>query len=198
MTAEESLVPIHRSPPLVAPSLARRLACLAYEGVLLFGVLMISGYLFSALTQQRNAMVGRTSLQWFVFVVLAIYFVWFWSRGGQTVAMKAWHVRVVDVHGAPVGQLRALSRYVLAWMWFVPALCALYLWRVQNVSIMLGALAAGVVAYAALSFTNAQRQYWHDMAAGTRLIDARLAGPPETAAQTATPPTNSPNATRSV
>jgi uncharacterized RDD family membrane protein YckC len=171
---------------------------LAYEGVLLFGVLMISGYLFSALTQQRNAMVGRTSLQWFVFVVLAIYFVWFWSRGGQTVAMKAWHVRVVDVHGAPVGQLRALSRYVLAWMWFVPALCALYLWRVQNVSIMLGALAAGVVAYAALSFTNAQRQYWHDMAAGTRLIDARLAGPPETAAQTATPPTNSPNATRSV
>ena len=166
----------HSAASLVAPSLPRRLACFAYEGVLLFGVLMISGYLFSALTQQRNAMVGRTSLQWFIFIVLAIYFGWFWSRGGQTVAMKAWHLRVVDRHGAPVSQLRALSRYLLAWMWFVPALCALYVWHVQSAPVMLGALACGVLGYAALSVLHPQRQFWHDVAAGTRLIDTRFSG----------------------
>ncbi|MDH5539716.1 MAG: RDD family protein, partial [Rhizobacter sp.] len=55
------------SDPLVggqrAPSLWRRMASFIYEGVLLFGVLMIAGYLFSSLTQQRHALVGRHGLQ---------------------------------------------------------------------------------------------------------------------------------------
>ena len=71
------------------------MACFLYEGVLLFGVVMIAGYLFSSLTQQRNALVGRHGLQAFLFIVLGIYFVWFWSHGGQTVAMRAWHIRLV-------------------------------------------------------------------------------------------------------
>ena len=35
-----------------------------------------------------------------MFVVLGIYFVWFWSRG-QTLAMKTWHIRLVDAQGRP-------------------------------------------------------------------------------------------------
>ena len=54
------------------------------------------------LTQQHHALQGQTGLQVFVFVVLAIYFVTFWSRGGQTVAMRAWHVRLVTAGGAAV------------------------------------------------------------------------------------------------
>ena len=65
-----------------APSLRRRMAAFVYEGVLLFGVVMIAGYLYSSLTQQRHALQGQTGLQAFLFVVLAIYFVASWSRGG--------------------------------------------------------------------------------------------------------------------
>ena len=79
-----------------APGVGRRLASFLYEGVLLFGVVMIAGYLYSSLTQQRHALQGTLGLQLFLFVVLGIYFVWFWSHGGQTVAMKTWHIRVVD------------------------------------------------------------------------------------------------------
>ena len=158
-----------------APGVWRRMACFVYEGVLLFGVLMIAGYLFSSLTQQRNAMVGRHGLQAFLFVVLGIYFVWFWSRGGQTVAMKAWHVRLVTAGGAPVSQARALARYGLAWLWFVPALVALYLSPIRNVPAMMAVIAVGVVAYAALARLHPQRQFWHDAACGTRLITWRPA-----------------------
>ena len=63
-----------------APRLARRLAAFVYEGVLLFGVLMLAGYVYSGLTQQRHALQGKTGLQAFLFVVLAVYFGWFWSR----------------------------------------------------------------------------------------------------------------------
>ena len=163
--------------PLAAPGLWRRLASFLYEGVLLFGVLMIAGYLFSALTQQRHALFGRHGLQAFVFVVLGIYFVWFWSHGGQTVAMKAWHIRLVDHRGAPVSQARALARYLLSWLWFVPALATLSLAGLHGGGAIAGMLIAGVAAYAALARLHPQRQFWHDAACGTRLITSRPAAP---------------------
>lgn len=158
---------------LPAPGVWRRMACFVYEGVLLFGVLMISGYLFSSLTQQRHALVGRHGLQAFLFVVLAIYFVWFWSHGGQTVAMKAWHIRLVDRHGAPVTQARAFVRYLLSWLWFLPALVTLYTAGLHGGGATVGVLLAGVIGYALLALLNRERQFWHDAVCSTRLVTWR-------------------------
>jgi uncharacterized RDD family membrane protein YckC len=157
----------------VAPSLRRRLAAFVYEGVLLFGVLMIAGYLFSSLTQQRHALAGRHGLQAFLFVVLGIYFVWFWSHGGQTVAMKAWHVRLVDRGGHPVTQARALARYLLSWLWFMPALLVLYVSQVRSLGAVFVVLLAGVLAYALLSRLHPTRQFFHDVLCDTRLTTFR-------------------------
>jgi uncharacterized RDD family membrane protein YckC len=153
------------------PGLRRRMACFIYEGVLLFGVLMISAYLFSSLTQQRNAMVGRHELQAFLFVILGIYFVWFWSHGGQTVAMKTWHVRLVTASGQPVGQGRALARYVLSWLWFLPALGSVWMGHAQSVGLIFGSITAGVVVYALLALLHPSRQFLHDIVCGTRLVN---------------------------
>ena len=162
-------------PSLEAPGLSRRMAAFVYEGVLLFGVVMIFGYLFSSLTQQRHALTGRHGLQAFLFVVLGIYFVWFWSHGGQTVAMKAWHVRLVDEVGRPVTQLRALARYLLSWLWFAPALGLLYLAGLRTPGAVFGVLFVGVAAYAALARLHPGRQFLHDALCGTRLVLARPA-----------------------
>lgn len=158
---------------LHAPSLRRRLACFVYEGVLLFGVVMIAGWLFSTLTQQRHALVGRHGLQAFLFLVLGIYFIWFWTHGGQTVAMKAWHIRLVDQRGAPVTQGRAFVRYLLCWMWFVPALVALFVAELHGGLAITAVLLAGVIGYALVSRLNRERQFWHDLACGTRLVTWR-------------------------
>ena len=160
-----------------APHLGRRMAAFTYEGVLLFGVVMIAGYLFSSLTQQRNAMLGRHGLQAFVFVVLGIYFVWFWSHGGQTVAMKAWHVRLVDAAGGPVSQWRAMMRYVLSWLWFAPALVLTWASGLQGAGTTFGMLLTGVIAYALLSRLHPQRQFFHDVVCGTRLVTWRPVKP---------------------
>jgi len=161
------------SSDLSAPGLPRRLACFVYEGVLLFGVLMIAGYLFSSLTQQRHANIGRHGLQAFLFIVLGIYFTWFWSHGGQTVAMKAWHVRLVDRHGAPVSQARAFGRYLLSWLWFTPALLVLYLSGTRDGGAVVGVTLAGVIGYALLSRLHPTRQFFHDIVCGTRLVTYR-------------------------
>ncbi len=156
-----------------APSLWRRMASFLYEGVLLFGVTFISGYLYAALTQQRNALSGKVGLQAFEFLVLGVYFVWFWTHGGQTVAMKAWHLRVVDEQGAPLSQWRALARYLLSWLWFLPALASVYLAELHSGGAIFGALLAGVLAYVLLARLHPSRQFLHDLLCRTRLVTQR-------------------------
>ncbi len=156
--------------PQQAPSLWRRMASFLYEGVVLFGVTFISGYLFSALTQQRSALQGKGGLQAFEFVVLGIYFIWFWTHGGQTVAMKSWHLRVVDEAGAPISQWRALARYLLAWLWFLPALVSVELAGLHSGGAIFGALMAGVAAYVLLARLHPSRQFLHDVLCRTRLV----------------------------
>ncbi|HCY15071.1 MAG TPA: RDD family protein [Curvibacter sp.] len=156
---------------LQAPGLWRRMACWLYEGLLLFGVIFIAGYLFSTLTQTRHALENRHVQQAFLFVVLGIYFTWFWAKG-QTLAMKTWHIRVVDTQGRPLTQARALLRYVLAWLWFLPALAAMApfgLTGAESAVIVLG----WVAVWALLSRFHPQRQFWHDALAGTRLISSQ-------------------------
>ncbi|MFY7863616.1 RDD family protein [Roseateles sp.] len=168
--------PLHPSsdqplePQLAFPGLARRMASFIYEGVLLFGIVFIAGYLFSALTQQRHALQGQHALQGFLFIVLAIYFCWFWTHGGQTVAMKAWHIRVVDVHGRALTQGRALARYVLSWLWFLPALLIAWVMDVRGGGAIFGCLFFGVLVYATVARFHPQRQFLHDALCATRLI----------------------------
>lgn len=132
------------------------------------GVVFLAGYLFGTLSQTRNAMDNRHLLQAFLFVIFGIYFVWFWAKG-QTLAMKTWNMRVVDRAGQPITQTRALLRYALCWLWFLPALAAeapFKLSGAESVVIVLG----WVAIWAILSYLQPQRQFWHDVFAGTRLV----------------------------
>ena len=158
---------------LSTPGLARRLACLMYEGVLLFGVVMLSGLLYSVVTQQRHALVGSTGLQAFLVLVLGLYFVYFWSRSGQTLAMLTWHIRLVDVTGRPVSRSRAAVRYLLCWIWFLPALAAVHLAGLKGGWPITATVLAGMAGYAALTRLHRDGQYWHDAICGTRLVTWR-------------------------
>ncbi len=164
---------------LPTPALGRRLACFLYEGVLLFGVVMIAGLFYGLVTRQQHALIGQHGLQAFLFVVLGAYFVVFWSRSGQTLAMQTWHIRLVSMTGAPVSRLRALCRYLLAWLWFLPALAVLGLSGLKGGLPASAALLAGVLAYAGLARLHPQRQFWHDAACGTRLVTWRPERRPE-------------------
>jgi len=158
-------------PALTAPSLPRRMACWVYEGFLLFAVVFVGGWLFSALGQVRDPMdTRRPLLQAFLLIVFAIYFGWFWSKG-QTLAMKTWKIRVVDAAGRPVSQARALLRFVCSWLWFVPPLGVLAIWHTtpgRDALVVLG----WVVLWSLASRLHPQRQFWHDALAGTRLVPA--------------------------
>lgn len=158
-------------PEMTTPSLRRRLSSMLYESLLLFGVLFIAGWIFSTLLQQRHALSLRHGLEAWLFLVLAAYFIWFWTHGGQTLAMKTWRFRLVDVQGRPVGLWRAALRFLLAWLWILPGLAVAAMLHAQQWMLAL-VPSANLVLWALCAWLDPQRQFLHDRIAGTRLVDA--------------------------
>lgn len=118
---------------------------MGYEAILLFAVAFFAAWLFFFASGGADTTHGwpRFVLQILIGLVFAAYFLWSWLRGGQTLAMKAWKIRLVDVTPQ-----KALLRFVLAAV-LVPTLLSI-LWV----------------------FSDRDRQFLHDRLAGTRLVSA--------------------------
>ena len=153
------------------PALWRRLLSAVYELVLLVGVVIVASLVYSVLTQQRHALQGKLGLQLVVFVALGLYFTWFWSHGGQTLAMKTWRLRLVRSNGDPLSLALAVIRYVLSWLPLVISLLLAHMLNVKSQPGIAGWLAAGGLCYAALAALRQDRQLLHDALCNTRVID---------------------------
>jgi len=114
-----------------------------YEALLLFAVGFFASWLFFFASGGRDATAGvlRHVLQLFIALVFAAYFLRSWLYGGQTVAMKAWKIRLADVTPR-----KALLRLALAGV-LVPS----------GISIL-------------WALFDRDRQFLHDRLAGTRLV----------------------------
>lgn len=96
---------------------------MAYEALLAFAVAFLAGALFLLASGGRDATRGvlRHELQLVLALALAAYFLFCWLRGGQTLAMKAWRIRLVDVTPR-----KAFLRLILALLLPVSVLWALF------------------------------------------------------------------------
>jgi uncharacterized RDD family membrane protein YckC len=145
------------------------MACWLYEALLLFAVGLIAALVFSVATDMRHALAHRLWLTAFIVAVLGVYCSWFWSRG-QTLAMKTWRIAIVDRYGRRPTQGRALLRYLFCSIWVVPPLVwadRFHLARWDIAAVFFG----WVALWALASRLHPQRQFWHDVLAGTRLVD---------------------------
>ena len=148
---------------------------MVYESMLIFAVLFIFGGMFSILMEQKHALYLRGLMQDWLLFLLGLYFVWFWTHGGQTLAMQTWRIRLVSADGSPVGFRRALGRFFLSWLWIMPGLAIA--WAVGAKTWMLVLIpAANVVLWALTVFLDPQRQFLHDRIAGTRLVTSEPQG----------------------
>ena len=169
-TAMPAAEPGERRP--VAAALRRRVAALVYESVLLFGILFATGLVYAVALQQTHAMEHRSGLIAACFLVLGLYFVGTWTHGGQTLAMKTWHLRVVTDAGAPLAPRRALMRYLASWVWVLPPLALAHAALPRNTTAYFGALGAWIALYALAALLHPRRQFWHDALCDTAIVDA--------------------------
>jgi uncharacterized RDD family membrane protein YckC len=133
------------------PGLCRRVASMAYESLLLIGVLSVTFMLpHLALGMGLGIKAPGWMLLSHVFIILGAYFIWYWHHGGQTLAMQTWKLRLSTPSGAPPSLARLTLRYVLAW----PSVVY---------------LGAGVL----WALFDRDRQFLHDRLAGTRMVFKR-------------------------
>lgn len=135
------------------PGFGRRLACLFYEGLVVFSVLLIGFLLPQIVLSGFGMSLGGKALWLHVFVLLLVYFIWCWLNGGQTLPMKTWKIRLVGNDGHRIRPGQALLRYLAAWP-----------------SILL--LGAGLL----WALFDKDRQFLHDRIAGTRIVAAPTDG----------------------
>ena len=129
------------------PSIARRLASMLYEGLVVFSILLI-GFLLPQIVLSGFGMVlGGRLLMLHVFILLLGYFVWCWLNGGQTLPMKTWKLRITNSNGYPLRPTQAILRYMAAWP-----------------SILLGGIGIFWAVF------DKDKQFLHDRIAGSRII----------------------------
>ncbi|HWW70895.1 MAG TPA: RDD family protein [Duganella sp.] len=150
------------------PTVKRRLISMVYESLLGFAVLFLPFLIFEMITRASHAPLVEHMRQALAFLVLGVYFIHQWSRDGQTLAMKTWRLKIVLPGQAHVPPRTAAVRYLLSWMWVLPALVvclALDLHRWQA----LGTVGAGILLWSLTAFLDKDRQFLHDKLAGTRM-----------------------------
>ena len=114
---EQMIEPKPKSATLssVTPSVFRRLASMLYESLVLGAVIFVAALIF-ILLRNPQAPGAMPFFQAYLLLVMLGYFSWFWTHGGQTVAMRAWRFRVERANGEPLRFTQACLRFLLAWL----------------------------------------------------------------------------------
>lgn len=136
---------------LPSPSLPRRLVALVYDLFLVVAVVatviaLALGVQVQLLGSEVHALDPAVA-QSLVILSVAGFFTLFWVKGGQTLGMQAWRIKLVDFEGNPPGPGKALLRCCGAAI----SACCLgfgYLW----------------------CLVDRNHRYWHDYLSRTELV----------------------------
>jgi uncharacterized RDD family membrane protein YckC len=104
----------------------RRLAALIYDSLLLAAILVTYTAVALIFTHGKALTEQSAGLWWYVYcageiLVIGGYFVLNWTRSGQTLGMRAWHLRTVTDSGRPLTFAPAVLRCLCALLAWSPA-----------------------------------------------------------------------------
>jgi len=108
----------------------RRLAAGCYDALLLGALWMAATLAVVAVRGGQPMPAGEPGYQLLLLVVAALFFITSWLRGGQTLGMRAWRLRVERESGEALDARAGLLRFLggllsvatggigLLWLWF--------------------------------------------------------------------------------
>lgn len=136
--------------------LSRRLGAMLYDGFLVtaiwLAVTVAHLAFFRFILGQQADEIGTTpfdiwSLRLMLLFFVTLFFVYSWRRGGMTLGMQAWRLRVQTTDGYAISLKQSLIRCVVAWL----------------------SLAAFGIGYWWVLFDR-QRRSWPDIASNTQTV----------------------------
>lgn len=129
----------------------RRLAALFYDLLVLIAIWMFAAALVLLAFHGDVDVADQPAtyhfiLQGVLLTLSAVYFIVSWSRGGQTIGMRAWKVRIVDADGHSPDVKRSLFRFCLGLISLIAGFG--FIW----------------------CLFDADRRAWHDVMVKTKMI----------------------------
>jgi uncharacterized RDD family membrane protein YckC len=134
-----------------APGFSRRLLSMIYESLILTAVLFIASFIFHLIFRDTSSILFRPAFQLYLLLIAGIYFIWFWTHGGQTLPMQTWKLRVISSDGQCIYLKQALARYLFAVIGIFLLGCGI-LW----------------------ALIDREGLFLHDRLAGTRIINVKV------------------------
>jgi len=137
---------VNPTPPVAA--FWRRLLSMIYDALCLIGIWFVAGGIAVGL-HHGHAVEGSPGFSLLLLALSYAYFAFSWRRGGQTLGMKCWRLRVVDEDaGTRLSWRQTLVRFVMALVSWAP-LGLGYWWALVGT-----------------------RRAWHDRASHSKVIRA--------------------------
>ncbi|QWD64939.1 RDD family protein [Polynucleobacter sp. MWH-UH2A] len=161
---------------LPAPQFWRRVSCCLYEQLVLLGVI---AFTFLLPNLGLGILFGVSLPSWLTFLylysVLGIYFVWYWTKSGQTLAMQTWRIRMIGGNGFNLTRRQAIWRYVYGSLWIVPCVFLQWIFHLEKWQIIEMLFSVALFFWPLSIFLDsrspAERQSLPDRMAGSRLVE---------------------------
>lgn len=161
---------------LPSPHFWRRVSCTLYEQLVLLGVI---AFTFLAPNLALGILFGISLPSWltfiYLYVVLGIYFVWYWTKSGQTLAMQTWRVRLIGKNGYAVNRRQAIWRYVYGSLWIAPCVLLQWTFHLEKWQIIEMLFTVALLFWPLSIYLDRRapllRQSLADRLAGTRLVE---------------------------
>jgi uncharacterized RDD family membrane protein YckC len=165
------------APPRPLAGIARRLAALAYELLLLVALWLVAGFALAPLVSPQPgglrqelvipSALGRLGEFGVLFTLTGLYLGWSWAGGRRTLPQKTWKLAVVGVDRSAASAGKALTRYLACWIG--PALALLAYLALRPYSF--GTHGVWLLGLNWLwAWIDSDRQFLHDRIAGTRIV----------------------------
>ncbi|MCK5718347.1 MAG: RDD family protein [Thiomargarita sp.] len=125
----------------ICTNLFRHFAAIFYDSLLLFSVLFFAAAIIYPLIHEGLI------FQLYLLTIWFLYFAWAWKRGGQTLGMKAWRIKLQSTQGEKISWQQTLIRFLVA---------------------ILSILVFGLGFFWAI--ISGKKQTWHDRASNTCIV----------------------------
>ena len=125
----------------------RRLAAACYDALVLGALWMTATLVIVAVRGGEPVPAGEPAYQLLLFLIAALFFIPSWLRGGQTLGMRAWRLRVERQSGGPLDTRTGILRFLAG---------------------LLSLLAGGIGLL--WLWVDRDELTWHDRLAGTRVV----------------------------
>jgi uncharacterized RDD family membrane protein YckC len=126
----------------------RRLGAIVYDLLLVTAVVIFAAVPFVLIVGDTSKNLWtRLAFQIYLLAVIFLYYGWFWTRGGRTLGLLTWKLRLIADGGGSVSWRQAMLRFGAG---------------------VLGGLGLGIGLLWALF--DRDKRAWHDRLSGTRLV----------------------------